>query len=244
MTRDVRTVAWKEWKEYLQHEPGRRLGPLRAVAAVAAGGIFLGWQIDPAFGHSPLTVLWTMFMAVMFVTSVIPDSFAGERERHTLETLLASRLPDRAIVLGKVTAATSYGVAMALAVLPAGVLSARLIHGSGGLPAVDPAVLLAAVLTSLLVALLIADIGVLLSLHAPTVRQANQRLGLVIMALFMTPAIVISAVPRAWWEAALAAVRSAGVLRVLTAAYLLLVLVNLVLLAAAMRRFHRGRLIA
>ena len=36
---------------------------------------------------------------------MIADGIPGERERHTLETLLASRLSDRSILLGKVMAA-------------------------------------------------------------------------------------------------------------------------------------------
>src|SRR5258705_13563545 len=50
----------------------------------------------------------------MILQSIIVDSFAGERERHTLETLLASRLSDRAILLGKFGAAVPYGLAVGL----------------------------------------------------------------------------------------------------------------------------------
>jgi ABC-type Na+ efflux pump permease subunit len=50
---------------------------------------------------------------------MITDSIAGERERQTLETLLASRLPDRAILLGKVAAITLLGwLLLALGALP------------------------------------------------------------------------------------------------------------------------------
>ena len=50
----------------------------------------------------------------MMVSSLVADSFAGERERHTLETLLASRLPDRAILAGKllVPVAVAWGAAL------------------------------------------------------------------------------------------------------------------------------------
>ena len=37
------------------------------------------------------TVMW-MWFSLLLVINVVADSFAGERERHTLETLLASRL--------------------------------------------------------------------------------------------------------------------------------------------------------
>ncbi len=44
----------------------------------------------------------------------MPDSFAGERERHTLETLLASRLPDHAILSGKLLVCVLYSFIMTI----------------------------------------------------------------------------------------------------------------------------------
>jgi ABC-2 type transport system permease protein len=129
MIRDVLTVAWKEWLEFLQPEPSRRFRPVKGLLFLLGGGLFVGWQMDPDFGRSWLTVFLVSFLAVMFVTGVIPDSIAGERERHTLETLLSTRLPDHSILLGKVLAAVSYGCGTGLAVLPVGIVSANLIHG-------------------------------------------------------------------------------------------------------------------
>jgi ABC-2 type transport system permease protein len=243
MTRDIYTIAWKEWQEYLHQERGRRLGPLRGTVFVTLGGAFVGWQLDPDFGRSALTVVLTTLLSVMFVTTVVPDSFAGERERHTLETLLASRLPDRAIVLGKVAAATSYGWAISAAVLPVGIVFANLLHGSPGLPWFDGGILLASLGLSLLTGLLIAAIGVQLSLYAPTARQAHQRLGFVILGLFMTPALLIPALPEIWREALVENVDAVGLPAIAMVALVALMLLNLGLLTAALLRFHRARLI-
>jgi ABC-2 type transport system permease protein len=243
MIRDIFSVVWKEWQEYVQQERTRRVGPLRALAFVAAGGIFLGWQLDPNFGRSWLTVMLTTFLSIMFVTTVVPDSFAGERERHTLETLLASRLSDRAILLGKVAAAVSYGWAISLAVLPVGVVAANLIHGSDGLPWVVPGVVGAAVVLSLLSGLLIAGIGVQLSLYAPTARQAHQRLGFVILGIFMTPAVGIPALPEPWRERLVDWFDTVGAARLATLGLSLLLVACVVLLIVAVLRFHRARLI-
>jgi ABC-2 type transport system permease protein len=243
MIADIYTVVWKEWKEYVQQERTRRVGPLRGLLMVAAGGVFLGWQIDPDFGRSALTVLLTSFLSIMFVTTVVPDAFAGERERHTLETLLASRLPDRAILLGKLIAAVSYGWAIALAVLPAGVVAANMIHGSYGMPWADPYILLASAATSLLAGLLIAAIGVLISMYIPTARQAHQRLGFVIMALFMTPAVVLPALPAAWMDHLVETVERWGAMRAAGVSLAFLALTGLVLIGVAAARFRRARLI-
>ena len=43
-----------------------------------------------------------------FIGPEVPDPLPRERERHTLETLLASRLSDRAILLGKIGAAVGF----------------------------------------------------------------------------------------------------------------------------------------
>jgi ABC-2 type transport system permease protein len=244
MIGDIVTVAWKEWCEYLHQEGETRGGPLRGAVFVALGGAFIGWQMDPDFGRSWLTVVLTMFIAVMFVTTVIPDAFAGERERHTLETLLASRLPDRAILLGKVTAAVSYGAGIAAAVVPPGVLAANLIHGSeDGGPWFDPGMVAAAVVVAVLGGLLIAAIGVNISLYAPTTRHAHQRLGFVILALFLLPAATIPALPAGvrgrlvmWLDTADTTLLITGALGVLTVA-------AVGTLAVALVRTHRTRLI-
>jgi ABC-2 type transport system permease protein len=241
--RDIHAVAWKEWQEYVQQERGRAVGPWRGLLFVALGGAFLGWQLDPDFGRSPLTVVLTAFLSIMFVTTVVPDSFAGERERHTLETLLASRLPDAAVLLGKVAAAVSYGWAIALAVLPVGILAANLIHGSDGMGWFDPAVLLASAVLSLLAGLLVAGIGVQISLYSPTARQAHQRLGWVILGMFMTPALIIPVIPAATLDRFVDRIDAVGAAPFVLGAMLGLLLLDLLLLAVALWRFRRAELI-
>jgi ABC-2 type transport system permease protein len=243
MIRDIYTVAWKEWQEYVQQERTRAIGPWKGLLFVALGGAFLGWQLDPDFGRSWLTIVLTTFMSIMFVTTVVPDSFAGERERHTLETLLASRLPDHAVLLGKVAAAVSYGWAISLAVLPVGILAANLIHGADGGPWIEPVVVLVAVVLSLLGGLLIAGIGVQISLYVPTARQAHQRLGWIILGLFMTPALVLPVLPAGALDLFADWVERIGPALFVAGALAVLVLADAVLLAVALWRFRRARLI-
>ena len=70
------------------------------------------------FGEKWVDGAWSLVTCIVIplilVGIVIPQSFAGERERHTLETLLASRLPDRAIPWGKVLLAVAYGWGMTI----------------------------------------------------------------------------------------------------------------------------------
>ena len=79
---------------------------------------------SPTFGASWKTVWIIAYMANVIALSVVPDSFAGERERHTLEKLLASRLADRSILLGKYAAAILYSLVFAVIVLALGIVTA------------------------------------------------------------------------------------------------------------------------
>ena len=117
MIGDVLTVVWKEWRELLQVGGTVRGGRLSLVILVAVFGVFLPLQSGAEWVQSPVTVFYWGWVPLMLVGSAVADSFAGERERHTLETLLASRLPDSAILLGKMAAAISYGWGLVLVML-------------------------------------------------------------------------------------------------------------------------------
>ena len=103
MNADLGAVFWKEWKEILlQRTAGG--GGLRPLLVVAVIGVLLPYQMGPEryFGIRPILIL--TLVALASISAVVADAFAGERERHTLETLLASRLPDSAILFGKMVA--------------------------------------------------------------------------------------------------------------------------------------------
>src|SRR5512146_2273386 len=111
MIGDVLTMMWKETK-LLQQGSGRgRLWPLIFVLVF---GAIVPIQAGPAYVHTPIGVAFWMLIPPMLVSTWAADSFAGERERHTLETLLASRLSDRAILFGKIAVLAGFSWAMAL----------------------------------------------------------------------------------------------------------------------------------
>lgn len=115
----------------------------------------------------------------LLTSMYVGDAIAGERERHTLEALLASRISDWAILLGKIMVMVGTAWGMALASLLLGMLSANLASGQGRWAfygSFGP--LLEALALSLLTSLLVTSAGVLISLRAATVRQAQQTLAL------------------------------------------------------------------
>lgn len=103
MIADFMTVMWKERKEVL--EQGGARGRMGLVIIVGAFGVFLPLQMGRARVESPVALVYWAWVPLFLVISVVADSFAGERERHTLESLLAARLSDRTILFGKAGAA-------------------------------------------------------------------------------------------------------------------------------------------
>src|SRR5438105_13515657 len=107
---DIRTVIWREWREFREQLLSLKRGGLSALVLALILGIVTPAQMGPEWLGSSLMLAYWPFVASSMVSSLIADSVAGERERHTLETLLASRLPDHAILAGKVIAALLYGL--------------------------------------------------------------------------------------------------------------------------------------
>jgi len=91
-------------------------------------GIYLPWQNGPEWARTPLLPAALSWLPLLLVGALVADSFAGERERKTLETLLASRLSDRAILLGKIAALVSYGWGLALSSLVLSLLAAAAVR--------------------------------------------------------------------------------------------------------------------
>jgi len=145
----------------------------------------LGAFIGPRFVDSPIALALGMISTVVLLASV-SDSFAGERERHTLETVLASAIPDEALLLGKILTNVVYGWATTLIVMTVMLIGANL--NAGGEPRrFYPLSTVAGGLVLIpLMMLFISSAGVLLSLRAPTVREAQERLTIAFVAIFVT----------------------------------------------------------
>jgi ABC-2 type transport system permease protein len=241
MIADVVTVMWKEWKEILLQ--GGRRGTWNLLLFVGIFGLFMPWQFGRTWVTSPISLVYWAWVPLFLVTVVIADSFAGERERHTLETLLASRLPDRAILLGKVGTAVVYGWGLAMVSMLVGLVTVNVLHGHGELLLYSPGVGVSIVILSLLAAGLAAGAGVLISLRASTVRQAQQTLSFVIMAVLFVPIYGVQALPLEIRKRIVEAFAQAGATQTILSVMLILTLMDIGVLAAAMARFQRARLI-
>jgi ABC-2 type transport system permease protein len=250
---DIWTVMLKEWREYLAGASagggsGRGRGVIGLLLIIAVISILLPLQMGRALVTSPAPVIVDgLYLPIIILLNLVADSFAGERERHTLETLLASRLSDRAILFGKVGAAVVFGWALGLiaAVVQAAVanLSTKNASGGAGLVFYPMGSVVGIVVLGLLTALLASSVGCLVSLRATTTRQAQVNLGVGFMVLIFVPFIVIQLLPHQTQAAILAALNSTSMTQVFLIFAGGLFVVDVVLLLIALARFQRARLI-
>jgi ABC-2 type transport system permease protein len=243
MGTEFNTVFWKEWKEIVMERSGGA-GSYRPLILIGVLGVFTPFRMSPDRFFSPFPLLIYAFFSAVVVTAVIADSFAGERERHTLETLLATRLSDRAILFGKIAASVAYGWIMAMLCVLAGTITVNAVNWSGHLLLYhDSASWLVLLLAPPLAGAAVATAGVLVSLHATTVKQAQQTLTVGVMVLGAGAVFATNLLPEAWknWFFGILVAWSPASL-VLAAAGIILA-VDLMFLLAAMARFQRARLV-
>ena len=242
MIADILTVSWKELREMLMFGDTRGRNKLSLLVILLVFGVVIPLQSGRDWVTSPISAMVWAWMPYMWVYSVVADSFAGERERHTLEALLATRLSDHAILFGKLLAALAYGFALTWAILLVSLVTINVaIHGSG-LLFFSPLMTIGALVFSILVSGLAASIGVLVSLRASSVRQAQQWMSFGMLILFL-PFMFIQFIPRVWLESFGAVVMNANPVQIAIWVAVALLVIQSILLAFAMRLFQRSKLI-
>lgn len=243
MIADILTVAVKELRELFWLGGTVRGGRVSLFILLGMFGVFMPYQFGEDWVASPSSLAYWAWLPLMIVAGAVADSFAGERERHTLETLLASRLPDRAILLGKVVASVGYGWGLVLAMLGLGIITVNVTAGASHFIWFPWRMAVGAPLFALLGASVAAGAGILVSLRAPTVRQAAQTLNVAILLVIFVPVLGAQALPLAWKSQASAWSRTVGPDGLMALAAVVLATLAAGLLAVAMARFRRARLV-
>jgi ABC-2 type transport system permease protein len=242
MINDITAILWKEFKEMFVQRANLRGGRLGMLIFLVVFGVFLPLQSGPSWLESPASLFIWAWVPFILVNSVVADSFAGEKERHTLETLLASRLSDRTILFGKLAAALAYGWGITLAGVLIALLTINLVYGEGRLLIFPTNIGIAIVTFSFLVALLAAAVGVLVSLRASSVRQAQQTLSVAFLFLFI-PFFILPVLPEEWRAAVVAVLGNLEMNFLLLGLGGLLLIADITLITLAQRRFNRKSLI-
>lgn len=241
MTREIAVVMRKELKEVGSEGGGWRRGRFTPLVGLTVAGVFFPLNFGVRYVRPDVMMVMGVVLPVLFVLPIVADSFAGERERHTLETLLATRLPDKAILFGKLAAIVAYAFVLTVLSLAVGLTSVNIAHAEARPLLVAPSLLLGVLLESILTATLLTGIGLLISLGAATVRQAQQRVGLVLLVPMIIPAVVAK-LP-VTLRGSVQEMFAAGRLTPMELVLALLVVLDAVVLYASTRRFRRSRLI-
>jgi ABC-2 type transport system permease protein len=244
MRNDIFTVMWKEIKGLLRYSDNRWKGIAILVTPIALFGILIPIQFMDGWLTSAWSLGVAIFTPLILIVSTIAESFAGERERHTLETLLASRLPDRAILFGKMAASVLFGWGMTLLLLFMSLMVVNLLDGKGGFQNYQSVILWMDILASALMAGFVSNLGVVISLRSATVQAASQSLMLMLfMPLMLLQAIVFllpNFLPQATVKAIAAELNFNSVVVVFL---VVLLVVNVILFLGTLSRFQRAKLI-
>lgn len=248
MLGDVVLVAMKEYREVLLRMGSLRGNLFNFVLVIGVFGVFMPLQAGSWWLTQPWMPLAYAWLPFFLVSALVADSFAGERERHTLETLLTTALSDAAILFGKLAAAVVYGYGMLLLVMLVSVITVNVRLGSLAHPLFyRPDIFVGVIVFGFLATMLIAGIGVLVSLKAKTVRQAGQALSLGILGIVWVPALVIGygfrLLPPEAQLVVLNAVERFQPHVVMLVVALLLAALDAGIVALAARRFKRSRLV-
>ena len=239
MFSDILTVVWKERKTLFRNRASRsRLLTLLLTPVMLSTVIPFNWGPDWV-EEFPSLIIAVVAPAIL-VAVMIPDSFAGERERHTLPTLLSSRLPDRAILLGKMITPVAVGWGTALLCALLSLVVVNVAHGEGQFLFFTPPIALGILALSFLTATIMAGAGVLTSLRSATMQEASQKL----LALIIVPAVVVQVVPlllRSQLTRWLKEVKVDGG-QLLIIIVLVMAVIDVALFASAMARFQRSRM--
>lgn len=243
MMADIGTMLWKEMRELLQTRGTLRVNVANLLLNIVIFGVLLPWQFGEDWLQSLWTAFWVLFIVSFWTTGLIADSFAGERERHTLETLLASRLSNRAILFGKYATALLYVCGQIFVSLALGMVVVNLTHWSGQFVFYRLSVGVSALGAGLLGSGLVAGLGILISLRAPTVRHAQQMLLIPITVVLILPSFATVILPRDLQAQFFKWLTEADVTTLALGIMAGLLIIDTALLMAALARFQRARLI-
>jgi ABC-2 type transport system permease protein len=243
MMTDIWTVVWKEWQEFRDQLLSIRRGGLSALILALILGVVAPVQLGVEWVQSKLIVGYWPFLAATMVSSLIADSVAGERERHTLETLLATRLSDSAILIGKILAAVLYGLGFAVANLLIGLIAVNIAHRENGLILFTAQRFIVTIVLTILASLLMAGIGVFISLRASTVKQAQQAFGIALIVITMGPLLAFNALEAETRMTIARRASSLGESRIEIYAVSALAVLSIIVIGAALARFKRGKLV-
>jgi ABC-2 type transport system permease protein len=237
MLLDIKTMLWKEIRSQFRGQTKKVSFFRQLLAPIVLAGVFpITWGADWVNEFPPLIIAF--ITPALIVGLMIPDSFAGERERHTLNTLLASRLPDKAILYGKMVLPILTGWCTALGFNLISLIVLNLAHGENGFLFFSPQIAGGIVFLSFISATMMAGGGILTSLSAHSTQEAAQKL----MMIILVPAILLQIIPMLFMDRIIEIIKFLEGKQILIIIGASLLLTDLILLILAGKKFQRSEL--
>jgi ABC-2 type transport system permease protein len=228
---------WKERRTLLRGQASRSKFLQMMLFPIILNTVFpITWGPDWVTDFPPL--LSAAIIPALLIAVTVPDSFAGERERHTLSTLLASRLPDRAIFFGKLITPIIMGWGTALLLSFVSLIVVNVVHGEGELLLFTLPIAMGIIILSFLLSTTMAGAGVLTSLRSETVQEAMQKL----LNFIIIPAVLVQVLPLLFREQFLTFMKTVDGMQLMIIVVVVLVIIDIGVLALAFTRFQRSQM--
>jgi ABC-2 type transport system permease protein len=168
----IAALVKKELLEIVGDPYSRRGGFIQAGVMTLVLGVLIPastaalWQ-----AASPAAIAYYALFPGVLAAAIAADAFAGERERRTLETLLATPLAESTILIGKVFAAVIWALTIAVLALVVGTV---VVNASAGPFVPSPLLVLGALGASLASGTFMAATATVVSMLIPAARPAQQ----------------------------------------------------------------------
>ena len=246
MLGDIVAIVLKEWKMLFLKRGNRRNNGWYSIAvAIGLIGVYMPIISKAAWITEPVNMITWAWMPIFWSLGIITSAIAGEREAHTLETLLASRLSDSAILIGKMLSAVLYGWGLMFISTLVGVVVVNVAFIDGAFQFYPLGFFLITQAAVFLMAVLFSTLGVLVSLNAPSARQAYQRLSIAMLVLYIVPMMIFTFLPEQITNQLYERLTSISLnINVVVGVVLAgLIIVDVVLFLVAKARFKRDKLI-
>jgi ABC-2 type transport system permease protein len=236
---DVMTIVWKEIKE--QGFRGGRRGKAGLIIFFGIFGVLFPLQWGTGWVTGLSGIILISWMPLLYASGVLADAVAGERERHTLDTLLATRLPGTAILGGKMAAGVIIACMYSWIIAVSGLIVTNIAFWNGKILMYPPAVLAAIILFPVLTAGFSGGITVHFSIRAETARDAQQFVSIGIIVLFL-PFLIFNFLNNRSQEQIITFLSGISWETVPVIAALILLVLDLLLFFTAAGRFTRENL--
>ena len=243
MIADIRTIVWKEWRSIWGGRARRQI--LLTGGMLSVWAVIFPIQMGERFVTDPVMMgIQAIVLPMVVAGIVVPDAIAGERERHTLRTLLASRLPDRSILFGKLGFAVVLGWSGSPFLLAIALVITNVVASDRAPLFYDPPMLVGALLLAFLVALFTGAIGIFVSMRAATAQEAQQLtiMGVMLPGMVLGVGATLLFMQRELARQVIDWLGSAEAGYVFVGIVIVVALADVMLVIAADRRFRRSRL--